>query len=367
MKINDLVKRENYKYYVDWDVVDTIPEFQKLKTIEQSPEWHAEGNAYIHTRQVVDAAIKSVSDFELDYYQALAIIGSALFHDIGKICSTFVGEDGKIHSHGHEMASERLTRRILWEDKIFRESICNLIKMHMKCHDLKKFKQYPTFKKWITYFIENSTDLTALSLLHRADVIGSNYNPELKNLDVLHATNFYLFTLGEKTELKIKDLYLCYFVETSKVVLLIGLPGSGKSTFAEKLMGENDYEYISSDAIREELGFIQKGEKTVCGPFKEQKVTEVFNTRFKEALAAGKDIIVDNMNIKRRYRDDLKKMAEKYNVYWHYVYVEAPNLDINCDRRPMISKNIFETMIDGIEWPNLDEYNTLTIFNYENT
>ena len=36
-------------YYVDWNYVMTIPEFQKLKECEQNPKWHSEGNALEHT------------------------------------------------------------------------------------------------------------------------------------------------------------------------------------------------------------------------------------------------------------------------------------------------------------------------------
>ena len=35
-----------------------------------------------------------------------------------------------------------------------------------------------------------------------------------------------------------------------KVLLTIGVPGSGKTTFAKKYISEHGYDYISSDEIR---------------------------------------------------------------------------------------------------------------------
>ena len=53
------------KYFIgdgielNWDYVNSIPEFQKLKECQQTPIWHSEGNAYIHVANCVDEAYKN--------------------------------------------------------------------------------------------------------------------------------------------------------------------------------------------------------------------------------------------------------------------------------------------------------------------
>ena len=42
MRIKDLVNVKTFKY--NWEYIETIPEFAKLKVCEQSTKWHGEGN-----------------------------------------------------------------------------------------------------------------------------------------------------------------------------------------------------------------------------------------------------------------------------------------------------------------------------------
>ena len=97
----------------------------------------------------------------------------------------------------------------------------------------------------------------------------------------------------------------------------------------------------------------------------EDKVTEIFNQRFKEALENKMEIYIDNMNLRSCYRDNYKKLAGKYNVCWDYVYVQSSNINLNYERRPEISKTTFGGMIQKMDWPSPDEYDNLTIHNYE--
>lgn len=71
---------------IDWvKLCETYPEFEKLKNVPQSPKWHAEGNAFIHTQNVYNEMLKillreNVTD-DTTFYLSLLI---ALFHDVGK-------------------------------------------------------------------------------------------------------------------------------------------------------------------------------------------------------------------------------------------------------------------------------------------
>lgn len=81
-------------------VIDALfPELKALVGCEQEPEWHPEGDVWVHTLQVVDRARERIDD--LDRPQALAVMLGALCHDLGKPATTAL-IDGRIRSPFHE-------------------------------------------------------------------------------------------------------------------------------------------------------------------------------------------------------------------------------------------------------------------------
>ena len=83
-------------------VIDTLfPEMKALVGCPQEPEWHPEGDVWIHTLLVIDEARTRIDD--LDRPQQIAVMVGALCHDLGKPPTTaFV--DGRIRSIDHEQA-----------------------------------------------------------------------------------------------------------------------------------------------------------------------------------------------------------------------------------------------------------------------
>lgn len=79
-------------------------------------------------------------------------------------------------------------------------------------------------------------------------------------------------------------------------IMMVGLVGSGKSTYAKQLAEETNAIICSSDAIREEL----------CGDENSQEnneeVFKILHSRIKENLKNGKNVVYDatNINSKRR-------------------------------------------------------------------
>ena len=83
-------------------VVDNLwPELRPLVGCPQEPEWHPEGDVWVHTLLVVDQARQRIAD--LDRGRAVAVMLGALCHDLGKPATTAVSE-GRIRSLGHEEA-----------------------------------------------------------------------------------------------------------------------------------------------------------------------------------------------------------------------------------------------------------------------
>ena len=361
-----------FKVTINWDLVESFPAFQQLKNTPQSPVWHAEGSAWIHTKEVVYWAKYYAKDLGLNIPETKILVLAALFHDIGKSTATFTDENGKIHSYKHEHDSEKLTRRILWDSDVdLRERICTLVRFHMKMHQLKEKQHYNRFKDALNSIIEQVPDFYLLSLLALCDTKGAKYDPEAHTKDVEFMEEVCSFAY--KSVRRKSDYRSLWFAlrEPVNVVILIGLSGSGKTTWLQNYVtkhrqsGDN-YTILSRDLIRIELGYCTEDEKYLGTKEEEDKVTEIFNQRFKEALENKMEIYIDNMNLRSCYRDDYKKLAGKHNICWNYVYIQPSNINLNYERRPEISKAVFDGMIQKMDWPNPDEYDNLTILDYEN-
>jgi tRNA nucleotidyltransferase (CCA-adding enzyme) len=80
-------------------VAKLFPELHALAGCPQEPEWHPEGDVWVHTLQVIDRARTRIDD--LVRPQQLTVMLGALCHDLGKPVTTAV-LDGRIRSMDHE-------------------------------------------------------------------------------------------------------------------------------------------------------------------------------------------------------------------------------------------------------------------------
>ena len=83
-------------------------------------------------------------------------------------------------------------------------------------------------------------------------------------------------------------------MDLAKITMLVGLPGSGKSVYAEKLK-EKGYIVHSSDKIREELGDVNDQSRN-------EEVFNILHKRIKDDLMNGKNVCYDATNLNRRRR-----------------------------------------------------------------
>jgi len=95
-----------------------------------------------------------------------------------------------------------------------------------------------------------------------------------------------------------------YFAEsngTPELILPIGIPGSGKSTWIEKFKKSGDYIVVSPDEIRREL----------TGDISDQSMNkEVFqmaDETVRRALEGGQSVIYDATNVDTKYRREFLK------------------------------------------------------------
>lgn len=139
---------------------EILPEVEKMKGCQQQPDYHPEGDVFVHTRLLLE---------KLDKPDAILAL-SALFHDVGKPV-TFMIKDGKIKFYEHAPIGARMTRDIMKRlrfsnDEINAVSEC--VNNHMKFADVQKMRSGK-----LKLFVVRPTFETELEL-HKIDCQSSH-------------------------------------------------------------------------------------------------------------------------------------------------------------------------------------------------
>lgn len=102
------------------------------------------------------------------------------------------------------------------------------------------------------------------------------------------------------------------------LILISGLPGTGKTTLARAYATAYRVVHLNSDVLREELGL--RGQYL---PEDKKKVYQALLHRTREALLAGKDVIVDSTFFKSALREPFVAIAAECAVPLHWVEIKA--------------------------------------------
>ena len=122
-------------------ILKYFSELQALINCIQEPEYHPEGDVWVHTMMALDemARILKEENIENDYKE-LYLFYSILCHDFGKpFCTEEI--NGKITSHKHESLGIEPTISFLSKitnEKKFIEIVCSLVKNHLAPFQLYK-------------------------------------------------------------------------------------------------------------------------------------------------------------------------------------------------------------------------------------
>lgn len=145
--------------------------------------------------------------------------------------------------------------------------------------------------------------------------------------------------------------------------MMVGLPGSGKDTFISTYL--KDCTVICRDDIREEVtdGNVL-GRKLYLDREGEDKVTQLVNDRIKECCKGKKSFVINQTNIKRIKRLELRDYAircgGKTRPKIVYVRIIPPSIEECIKRRDYgIWTDIINNMNDGFEEITGDEYDEL--------
>lgn len=152
----------------------------------------------------------------------------------------------------------------------------------------------------------------------------------------------------------------------NKITLMVGIQGSGKSHFAEIVEDKNNI-VLSCDRIRAEYPTLN-----------EAAVWRIFYEQLSAAVKNKKDIIIDNTNIKRKWRKEIiDRYKDNRDYYFRAIICQCPlNICIerNHQRDRVVPQYIIEKYNTEFEMPTYDEgfnsiwyVNTVTEQLYINT
>lgn len=149
---------------------------------------------------------------------------------------------------------------------------------------------------------------------------------------------------------------LSKYIPKKEALVLIGLPGSGKSTYAETFR-QYGYKIISSDSIRRQLGYLTDMSRNA----------EVFDLFYSELREQSKrhSVIVDATNLLVEYRS--RVIRELQSNYIKAVYFDISLSDIlerNRKRQDKVPVDTIIKMYNTMERPDISEgFNEVIVVN----
>ena len=167
-------------------VLDKLfPEIKALVGCEQEPDWHPEGDVWVHTLMVVDQARSRIDD--LARAQQITVMLGALLHDVGKPPTTAY-VDGRIRSIDHEQAGVDPALRVLDRLNVHsidgfdvRHHVTGIVAHHLK--PLSFFKSVTPVGDGAFRRLAQKVDLELLARVAKSDCLGRTGTFDCSGID----------------------------------------------------------------------------------------------------------------------------------------------------------------------------------------
>ena len=149
----------------------------------------------------------------------------------------------------------------------------------------------------------------------------------------------------------------------TNLVILAGIPGCGKSTYADSFFRWKGYSIVSSDEIRRRhAGSVKDAFEVGYTPWDE------FYERIDNQLRMGVDTVADATFLTVKHRTRAREVAEKWDADTHFVMfknvIDALERNKTRPDDARLSEEVLEGMM-GLYWDTLarlpqEWYTTLT-------
>ncbi len=362
---------------IDWNNIKqtVLSRYEEgLRQTPQSPVYHAEGDAYVHTQMVCDALKRLPEYKELNQRQQHILYVSALLHDIGKIHTTRL-VDGDWHTPHHAPTGSNMVRELLWKEyglcgnqelTQIREAISLLIRYH-SIPPVVIERDTPCLKLHrmaANNMLAPDFSIHLLCILCKADMLGRKCADQQEVLEKIalceelareegcyegcypfpsvHTQRAFLSGLDMWKDQELYDD--CW----GEVVLMSGLPGTGKDAWIKQNVP--DLPMISLDDIRR----ANKIPPTAA----QGKVANIAREQAKEYLRRHQPFVWNATNITAQMRESLVSLFETYHAHVRIVYLETNWLSLlkrNSSREDSVPQSVIEGMMGKMTPPETYE------------
>ena len=360
------------KQNIDWyGIGNALSSFViPMSRTEQNPAFHGEGDVWTHTKMVCEALVQLDSFRGLAREPQQALFLAALVHDVGKIPATR-WEDGKWTSPNHALVGSKMARQFLWQEldlcgtpekQQLRETVCLLLRYHsFPPHAIDD----PDGKRKLLAMAANGKNcpmftVELLCALCEADALGRECGDKAHMLEQMqlcrelakesrcfdrpfpfpsdHSRYCYLAGKNIAPEQELYD-------DTwGEVILMSGLPGTGKDTWIK----ENcpGLPMISLDEIRKEMKILPTDNQS--------KVLEIARERAKELLRKKQPFVWNATNLSPMVREKQIKLFTQYRASTRIVYLETDweeQLRRNANRPEAVPEQVICHMMEELVPP----------------
>lgn len=339
-----------------------FPALELAKTTPQDSRFHGEGDAWTHTKMVVEALL------QLPDYQAAArgeqeiVFLAALLHDMAKHSTTVIDPaTGHIGQPGHSRKGSIDARIALWDAGApfaVREAVCRLISVHQKpFHTLGVSRPYSHSPEYTVRSLSWQMSLPLLAMLAEADIRGricADGQQVLDNIELFRELAREEGCYGQPRAFADAHTAVSYFRGAdvhpdyslfqepgSKVIVMCGLPASGKNTWVAQ--NHPDLAVVSFDDAREELG-LKHGKN-------EGAVAHRAVDKAKELLRRGEPFIWNATHLSEQMRSKTLDLLFAYHAEVELVYLEKPRDELlrrNHRRDTSLTNKALQAML--VKW-----------------
>lgn len=332
----------------NWNIIsDQFPYSTEMKECIQDPDWHGEGSVWTHLQMIRNYQRK----LEINPTQ----LWSLMYHDIFKAKTRQI-IDGHVSHPKHSSLGAQYAWSEMWENDIgtpyLRHQIYYIILWHQRVFHIWN---NPNMFRATLNFQSNSCGVwPELIEFARADMLGriSNTATEgLDNIDLLvewldendihqlpRCNNDKIFYFeGENRNILIP----AQIPKGSHVILMMGLPGSGKDSYLQKQFSNKNV--VCLDDIRKTLKINMEDNQGL-----------VIQTALEQArvyLRKGDSFSWNSTNLTHRNRDKIIKLFRDYDasVNVHAMSTPWPEILDRNIHRPK-TKQVPRQVLDRMLW-----------------
>lgn len=307
--------------------------------------FHLEGSVWTHTMMVLDLVPDDIN-----------LIFAAILHDLGKPYSRVEKVSGRVAFLNHENISMYKSIDILLEAKKKYDIDILLILQLIAWHGTL-WNKTPIESKIKTLDLcygHQPELLTSLISFVEADAYGREFSKNVQDdVNFIDDQFKFLYNYIPYNKLEFQDK------KDLEVIMLIGVSGSGKSTWLSKKDLSN-YSIISVDS------YFDKKKMNYDSIDYNKNIDKAFQQSLVDldhAVKTKKNIIIDMTNLTKEFRrKKLSKIPQNQYTSKAIVFLNGEkSINENLRKREgkRLSKDIIEKQISQFELPNYDEFDVI--------